>query len=198
MAEDLLQIFRTRLKHVNPALMVSMADALVEAAVGQPIEGAYFVAALDFVDVFKIEGVNPEILTLAYVLSIQRPSPALSVSGVSSSAAATLCLLASRTGNYKVFLNPFDLRQRLRETEEETTALFMLIRELSNSVRAHIRILSRAVASIDVPVPREIVDAQGTHVCIGALAHREKGKVPAFAPSYEAPGSWSQRREHRR
>ncbi|CAE6842294.1 hypothetical protein [Paraburkholderia domus] len=192
-AEELLQIFRARLKDVDPALMVSMADALIEAAVGRPVESAQFVAALDFVDVFKIERVNPEVLTLAYVLSIQGRSPALSVSGISPSAAVTLCRLASRTGSYGVFLNPFDIRQRLRETEEETTALFMLIRELSNSVGAHIRILSRAVASIGESVSKEIVDALANAIRIGALAHREKGKVPAFAPSYEAPGSWSQR-----
>ncbi|MEM5316514.1 hypothetical protein [Paraburkholderia sp. JHI869] len=187
------EILQNRLLKLPEHVKVSIAVALVEAAVGQSVESAHFVAALDFLDAFKVECDRPEVLTLAYLLSIQGNSSRPAVSGISYGAAAVLCRLASKTDSYALFLNPFDLRRRQRETEAEQSNDAMVTDELSRAVRTHIRILSRAIAGFKEPVPSEIVTALANAIRLGALEHREKGKVPAFAPRFEARNSWTTR-----
>lgn len=189
------EILRNRLMKLPEHVKVSIAEALIEAAVGQSVESAHFVAALDFLDAFEIKCDRPEVLTLAYLLSIQGNSSYPAVSDISYGAAAVLCRLASKTDSYNLFLNPFDFRRRQREIEAEQSNDAMVTDELSRAVRTHIRILSRAIAGFKDPVPSEIVAALANAIRIGALAHREKGKVPAFASRFESRNSWTRRED---
>jgi hypothetical protein len=76
-----------------------------------------------------------------------------------------------------------------REREENN---FILTDEINRSVRAHVRLLSRAIAAWDDVPSDEILDALIASIRSGAVAHVEKGRVPAFsAHMEEQSASWS-------
>ncbi len=64
---------------------------------------------------------------------------------------------------------------------------YSLPREVGESLRAHIRILCRAVVGAAGNVPKDLLDALVFYVRSGAIDRLDRGRVTAFAPRYEQP-----------
>jgi tetratricopeptide (TPR) repeat protein len=84
------------------------------------------------------------------------------------------------------FLNPLDIRARLADESEKNP----ITREdvLCYALRAHIRVLSRAIAGFHEAPPADLVDALVAAVKSGALKDAEENRIPAFAPRHESNG----------
>jgi hypothetical protein len=57
--------------------------------------------------------------------------------------------------------------------------------EIARSVRAHVRILCRAVSGLGEATPGDLADALIKAVHMGAVKHDEKGRVAAFSARFE-------------
>ena len=106
---------------------------------------------------------------------------------ISVGGAATLFELAGSDPKRRgAVLHPIDIGVRLAEESEENP--FTREDVLCHALRAHIRILSRAVAGLPETPPDDLVDALVAAVRSGALKHAEKNRIPAFAPRHESIG----------
>ena len=83
------------------------------------------------------------------------------------------------------FRNRSNVRARLAGHTDEVRV--SLAESVARSLRAHIRILSRAIFGSTEAAPGDLVQALIDTVHAGALKHDEKGRVAAFAPRYEVP-----------
>ena len=77
-----------------------------------------------------------------------------------------------------------DVRARLAAATPEDNE-FILADSIGLSLRAHIRILCRALVGHKGEIPADMFDALIAAVRAGALKHDEKGRVAAFAPGFE-------------
>ena len=64
---------------------------------------------------------------------------------------------------------------------------YIVADNLARSLRAHIRILCRAITAGPRDVPTDLVEALIAAVKSGALEHKERGRIAAFAPQFEKP-----------
>ena len=174
---------------------VEMQQA-ISAALGTGIEQsglgtAEFAAALDLVDAAGLmDSIQPEPLVSAYVRSITAGVRGrdLSAGRISESAAGSLVRLAMKAPEElcRTFFAPIDVRTRIAAAAAEPDAnLFLIEDEIARALRAHIRILCRAVATLGESKPEALTEALTKSVHIGAVKHDEKGRVGAFAARFE-------------
>ena len=110
----------------------------------------------------------------------------LSAHRIRTGEAVALFKLARRASSNEreQFLNPISIKERLVAVPEKDR--FAEERVIGQSIREHIRVLSRAVAGWAEKMPDELVQALTDTIRAGALRHEEKSRVAAFSPSYEA------------
>ena len=184
--ESMISTLMGELGHQPQDILRTMVAALstsTDAGLGT----SKFAAALDVVDSCGLsDDVNPVPLVEAYVHSILAGAPKLSAHRVRVSGAVSLLKLASRapSDTFQRFLFPIDVKGRLAECSADEW--YTLAFEIAYQVRVHIRVLSRAVAGIGESVQEVVVEALIAAIRAGALEHQEKGRIPAFAPNYEA------------
>ena len=184
--ESLLAVLRSELARQSPDVLRTMIAVLSTATPRPGLGTATFAAALDIVDVGQLAGdIDPEPLVEAYVQSVAAGDYTLSANRVSVSGAASLLRLVEHTSVEQRwrFLHPVDINAWLSAAADENS--FTLAYNIARSIRAHIRILSRAVAGWTKPVPDDVVEALIDAVRAGALKHEEKGDIAAFAPRSE-------------
>ncbi|MDA8118896.1 MAG: hypothetical protein M0Z85_02340 [Gammaproteobacteria bacterium] len=148
-----------------------------------------FAAALDVIDVGQLAtDIAPEPFVLAYIQSIRAGEYNLSAHRISKGAAASLFRLTLRTASdlRLQFLSPVDIRTRLTEARMAKENMYSLTDSLARSLRAHIRILCRAIAGREEVVADDLLRALIGTVRMGALNHAKKGRICAFAPRFEA------------
>jgi hypothetical protein len=83
------------------------------------------------------------------------------------------------------FLAPVDVRSRIAAGSEPGANPYTIEDETARSLRAHIRVLCRAVAALEESRPKELTAALIEGVRISAVKHDEKGRVGAFAARFE-------------
>ena len=184
--ESMLSTLRDELAHQPREILRTMVAAL-STSPDSGLGTSKFAAALDIVDSGGLsDDVDPVPLVDAYVQSIIGAAPRLTARSVRISEAVSLLELASRAPSemFRRFLCPVDVKERLAGCSPDEWYTFAL--ELSYPLRVHIRVLSRAVAGIGDSVQEEVVAALIAAIRAGALEHQEKGRIPAFAPNYEA------------
>jgi hypothetical protein len=183
--EDLLGTLRGELVRQTPETLAAIVSGLTANEPG--LGSSDFAAALDIVDAGGLVGrINPEPLVLAYSRSIAAGDYNLSVRRIGIGAAAALFEAASATPELRqAFLRPFDVRVRLAAVGDENP--FSLAESVARSLRAHMRVLSRAIAGSVEVAPDDLVQALTAAVRAGAVKHDEKGRVAAFAPRHEVP-----------
>ncbi len=148
-----------------------------------------FAAALDVIDAGQLAAdIAPEPLVLAYVQSIRAGEYGLSAHRISRGAAAALFALASRTSPelHQQFLSPLDIQTRLREAHTSQENKYSLLDTVARALRAHIRILGRAIAGYEDAVPDDLRDALIAAVRAGAIDRAERSQICAFAARFEA------------
>jgi hypothetical protein len=163
-----------------------MASALMDKMPLRRLESATFTAALDTIEMGGLTAtVDPSPLVDAYMQSLAEPNYALTAIGISASLAATLLALVARLPLERrhAFLFPIDVKARLAAGSDDNP--FTVADQIARSIRTHLRILCRAIAGSKDTPPADLVDATIATIESGALTHKEKGRISAFAPRLE-------------
>lgn len=185
---DLLMASLRRELAICPApALLAMTGSLRAQSLDQGLGAPEFAAVLDLCEIGNLtDDVDAEGVIAAYEGTFQADHYSLSAYRVGAAGAAALASLSERTEDLrKRFLYPLHLRDRLAAAPPDQNP-FTLADALGRSVRAHIRILCRAIVGSPVETANDILEALVAAVRSGALAHREKGRVAAFAPSFES------------
>jgi hypothetical protein len=190
-SEPLLRILQDELANQKAATLCAiLAQYLPNAGLGTP----EFAAALDIIDFGKLAGsVDPTPVVEAYLLSIAAGDYTLSAHRIGVSAAASLYELARRSpaGITDRFLRPLELSSRLAIARQGSDNPFSVANALAHSLRAHIRILSRLIASCGDVVPDSLTDGlvemveAGIRTQVETQAQTEKVPIGAFSPRHE-------------
>jgi tetratricopeptide (TPR) repeat protein len=185
-SESMLAALRSEVGGQSTEILQKMVESLTASLPPSGLGTSKFAAALDIVDAGKLSGgIDPAPLVTAYTESVAAGEYTLSANRVSISGAISLLELARRSPSelFQKFLYPIDVKAKLADAtgENEYTVKDNVIR----AVRAHVRVLSRAVAGRIESGPDELVNALIAAVRAGALGHEEKGRVAAFSPRYE-------------
>jgi hypothetical protein len=183
--EPMLSAMRGELVGQSPEILAAVIAALAAATPASGLGTPEFAAALDIIDIGKLaDRVDPVPLIAAYTQSVAAGAYRLSANRVSVGGATALFELAAVKPELRgAFLHPVDIKARLADGVGENP--FTLEDTLSRSLRAHIRVLSRAASGWPEAPPDDLVDALVGAVKSGALKHSEKGRIPAFAPRHE-------------
>jgi tetratricopeptide (TPR) repeat protein len=187
-SESMLTILRSELAGQSRETLRTMVTALTPSMPQSGLGTATFAAALDIVDAGKLgDDLDPIPLISAYIQSLEASDYALSANRVSISGAASLLEVARRTPSalLQKFLNPIDVKARLDSARAANENVYTVTDTIVRALRAHVRILSRAVVGLIGNMPDDLVGALVAAVRVGALKHEEKGRVAAFAPRYE-------------
>ena len=185
-SESMLTTLRSELAGQSPEIHRAMVTALTPSLPQSGLGTSTFAAALDIVDAGKLgSDIDPTRMVNAYIESVAVGDYTLSANRVSASGASSLFELANRASPElrQTFLYPIDVKARLAVTTDEDR--HMVTDAIIRSVRAHVRVLSRAVASWIPAMPDDLVNALIAAVRAGALKHEEKGRVAAFSARYE-------------
>jgi hypothetical protein len=186
--DPMLAILREEIASQSPviqqAIFASLASKLPQAGLGT----STFAAALDIVDVGELAGaVDPAPLISAYNDSIDGGAYALSTNRINVSAATALVKLAMSAPDAlrQQFFLPIDVKSRMAAASAPDANPFTVEDEIARSVRAHVRILCRAVSGFGESTPDDLADALIKAVHMGAVKHDEKGRVAAFSARFE-------------
>lgn len=181
---------RGELAACESSTLLAMARSLDVSRVQRGIGAPEFAAMLDICDLGGIEDeVDGETIIGAYVRSIAAGDYSLSTHRIRPSSAAALFRVAEQNvGLCRQFLYPVNVRTRLAEVMADTENEFTAAYSVGRSLRAHIRILCRAVIGGPADVSAELLEALIAVVRAGALDHKEKGRVAAFSSRHEGGG----------
>lgn len=168
-------------------VLLTMIESLQGPALDRGLGAPEFAAVLDLCDLGNLtDDVDPEGVIAAYEGALKADHCILSACRVGVAGAAALARLSERTEELrKRFLYPLNLRDRLAAAPPDHNP-FTLADALGRSVRVHIRILCRAIVGGPRDTTSDLLDALVAAVRSGALEHKEKGRVAAFAPSFES------------
>ena len=186
-ADLLMASLRRELAICSKPVLLAMTDSLRGPALDQGLGAPEFAAFLDLCDLGNLtDVVDPEAVIAAYEGALQADHYSLSAYRVGVAGGVALARLSERTENLrKRFLYPLHLRARLATAPPDHNP-FTLADALGRSVRAHIRILCRAIVGGPREIPNDLLDALVATVRSGALEHKEKGRIAAFAPNFES------------
>jgi len=106
------------------------------------------------------ETVNPAPLVGAYIRSLRSGTYSLSTDRIKASGARALVELAMRASaeRWNEFLSPLNVSTFLARGKEPDANEFIIANELGRSIRAHIRVLCRAIAAWEEVPPPDLVN----------------------------------------
>jgi hypothetical protein len=168
----------------NRQMFAALSSRMPEGGLGTSV----FAAALDIVDAGVLAGsIDAAPLLSAYIDSTAAGAYSLSAGRTSGSAAASLVMLAMSAppALREKFLYPIDIRARMAAASEPGVNLLEIEDSTARSIRAHVRVLCRAVSGLQESSPDDVVAALTKAVRAGALKHDEKGRVASFGARYE-------------
>ena len=165
-----------QLKEVLAALSFRESDGL-----GTP----RFTAALDLASCAALtDSVDADKAVTAYVAALRPDTVSYFSVGLKPAQASVLALAAKRSTAWSAFLAPLDIPQELEKTKDADNE-YTARDKIARALRAHIRVLSRAIVAWEGPVPGDLVGALASAIRAGSSSHLEKGRVGAFAARYE-------------
>ena len=187
--DTMLESLRDVLAAQSTDLLQSMVKKLTATTTTLGLGSSKFAAALDIVSIGSLaDDIEAGDLVSGYIESVTNADYSLSAHRISTGQAVALFKLAKRASNSQCqrFLNHTRIRERLAAVPDKDRLAEERI--IGQSLREHIRVLSRAVAGWTENMPEELAQALTNAVRAGALRHEEKGRVATFSPSYEANG----------
>ena len=186
--EKMFSIIRFELARQTPDVLKKIADAcmtyLPTTGLGKP----EFAAAIEVVTFGLLsDTVPPEPFIEAYLRSVRSGDYSLNASGINPSTSRALLQLVVRGSaeKRKEFLSPIDMPTLLEKLKEHGANSFEIKDQLSRSLRAHIRVLCRAISGWEDVPPPDFVDALIWAVRSGAFDNPENNRIPAFSARYE-------------
>ena len=185
-ADSLITILRRELANCSSTTLLAMAQSLDGSNLRKGVGTSEFAAILDLSDLGGIvDLIDAEIVVDAYKNSLVTGDYSLSAHRIGTGSATALAQIAGRTDALRAkFLYPLDVRAKFADATPEDNEV-SLADSIGRSLRTHIRILCRAIIGATSEVPSELFDALVAAVRVGALEHKEKGRVAAFAPRFE-------------
>ena len=185
-ADPLIEVLRRELADCANSTLLAMAQSLDGHNLRQGVGTSEFAAVLDLSDLGSIANeVDADVIVTAYAHSISNGDYSLSPHRIGVAGAAALARIAARKQVLRnQFLHPLNVQERLAIATPQDNE-FTLADSIGRSLRTHIRILCRAIIGGEPDVPRDLFDALVDTVRTGALQHKEKGRVAAFAPRFE-------------
>ena len=187
-SELMLPVIRAELVAQSPETLRAMVAALTAAMPASGLGTPDFAAAVDIIDLGKLAAsIDAGPVIEAYLRFLASRAYWLAANRISLGGAATLFELARSDPKRRgAFLYPIDIGARLADESEKNP--FTREDVLCHALRAHIRILSRAVAGLPETPPDDLVHALVAASKSGALKDAEKNRIPAFAPRHESNG----------
>ena len=184
--EVMLDTLRRELAGAPKALLNAMVTSLDGPELRRGLGTSEFAAVLDLVSLGALAGEqDPTGIVEAYAQSIRRDDFRVKAHRIGIAGAAALAQLASLTPElHQRFLYPLQITERLTEAAPDENP-YTLADGIARSIRAHIRILCRAIVGSADDISPDLVDALVAAVKVGALEHKEKGRIAAFAPRLE-------------
>jgi len=185
--EGKLEAVRSEITGHPPGTLKAVADAL-NGQMGAGLGSAPFAAALEVVGLGSLVGeVSPEPFVAAYVQSLRAGDYSLGRTRLDKRRARTLVEIALRCdlAPKRRFLFPLELPVLLAEGDRPKANRFMVHDQVVRAVRAHVRVLSRAVAAWEGSPPQEVTDALVAMVHAGAIESGDRERIAAFAARYE-------------
>jgi hypothetical protein len=185
--EGLRLTLNNALFSLDPSILKLIISSLTEENESFNRLGGRFAAALEIVahgDFYDQVCAAP--LVEQYIDAVTTNDFSLSAQRIGTQSAAALFAIAQKIpGELNKFLYPIDVQQRLADADQPDANPYTIANDISRSLRTHIRILSRAIVGHGQPEANDLVQALTQAVWSGALNHREKGRVAAFAPRNE-------------
>jgi hypothetical protein len=184
-AGSLIAALRRELASCGSSTLLAMVQALDGPDLRRGVGTSDFAAVLDLSELGGIEDeVDADTIVNAYARSIATGDYSLSAQRIGAAGAAALARMAGRNQTLRTrFLHPLDVRARLAAATPQDSE-FTLADSIERSLRTHIRVLCRAVVG-GADVAADLFDALVVAVRAGALQHKEKGRVAAFAARFE-------------
>jgi len=184
--DSLITILRREFANCDNSTMLAMTQALDGPGLQSGVGTSEFAAVLDLCFLGGIEGeVDADTIVTAYSRSIATGDYSLSTHRIGALGANSLARIAERSLVLRnQFLYPLDVRTRLANVGPEDNE-FVVADSIARSLRTHIRILCRAIIGGTADVPDDLFKALVSAIRAGALQHREKGRIAAFAPRFE-------------
>ncbi|MEM5345231.1 trypsin-like peptidase domain-containing protein [Paraburkholderia azotifigens] len=187
LSSPMLVAFRSRLVEFSSEFLISMYDALLSGDYDTEVGLPAFSAALDVVNAGQlVSDVSCSSLVTAYIRSIREDNYRLSTTRISTETAAVLFDMSQRLdeANQRAFLYPLDIANRLSSISPDENH-YIVKDNLVRALRAHLRVLARAIIGQRDEIPSGLVDALVEAVYSGAFANFERGRVEAFAVRFE-------------
>jgi hypothetical protein len=181
--EAMLETLRRELIGAPKAMAHEMAASLDGPELRRGLGTSEYAAVLDLISLGGLaDDPGHAGVVDAYVDSIRTDDFRLSAHRIGVASAAALARMAARTPETRrEFLYPLQVAERLAAAAPDENP-YTLARAIANSIRAHIRILSRAIVGSADDIPSDLVDALLAAVKAGALDHKERGRIASFSP----------------
>ena len=186
--DSLMAALRRELSHCPHSVLLAMAESFERSALDQGLGSSEFISILDLAELGKLsDDLDAEALISAYERSLASAKYTLSAHRVGVSSAAALARLSDRSPALRRrFLYPLEIQARLFSLASGDNP-YMVAESLGRALRVHIRILCRAIVAGPKDARCDLAEALIAAVKSGALEHKEKGRIAAFAPNFEKP-----------
>ncbi len=184
-ADPLFETFHRELAGCASSILLAMARSLDGQNLRLGVGVSEFASVLDLATLGGIEDeMDADTIVTAYVDSLSAGNYSLSAHRIGVTGAAALARIAGSTQALRNrFLHPLDVRAKLAAMLPQDNE-FTIADSIGRSLRTHIRILCRAIVGVGADAPDDLFDALISAVRTGALEHKEKGRVAAFAPRH--------------
>ncbi|WP_440465699.1 hypothetical protein ACKI1H_17085 [Pseudomonas sp. YH-1] len=188
LGDSLYLAFKRELATCKSGVLIELAESLSHDEVQRGLGEPAFAAVLDLCVIGALdEQIDADAVVRGYAGSIASGSYSLETHRIGSAAAAALGRVSLRDGQLRqAFLYPLDVRARLNALLDESGNEYIAATTIARSIRAHIRILCRATVGSAADVAEDLFQALISAVKVGAIEHKEKGRVAAFAPREES------------
>jgi hypothetical protein len=176
----------------SPETMTAILSALISQGEPLGVGTARLAAVLDILQTGRLATeTNPLPVLHGYVQSLAAGIDATSATRIGPAGAAALFGLAERAPSElsAQVLFPFEVKKRMDQAEANGENPYTAQDNLARALRAHIRILSRAVGgfrNVPEPFPAKLAEALTESIKAAAVTHREKGRIGSFAPRYDS------------
>lgn len=182
--ERMLTVVHSELQSLSRQQLNEILDALSfreSYGLGAP----RFTAALDLAAFAGLaDALDAEKAVAAYVAALRPDTvPYFSV-GLTPPQASALAVAAKRSLRWKEFLVPINVSAALSRVRNTDNA-YIARDKIARGIRAHLRVLSRAIVAWEGSVPDDLIQALASAIRSGSTSHEEKGRVGAFAARYE-------------
>jgi tetratricopeptide (TPR) repeat protein len=182
-SERMFDVLRSELQTL-PKPQLEQLLAVLAFRESDGLGTARFTAAVDLISFASLtEAVDSDAMTAAYVGALRQDTFFYPVA-LTPAQAATLVLAAKRSKSWETFLSPLDVRERVASSKDADNG-YTSRDALARALRAHVRVLSRAISAWDGVAPDDLIGALASAIRDGSSDHLEKGRVGAFAARYE-------------